>query len=171
MSTSSIKRQIRRFYVVVVQWTSKKCTKKRDARAELLFSSLNLLFFWSHRRRRCCLSSLKWQIAYTAIRFNYCKAGKTAHFLSTSTRPVNVFFMWKCMVFMISNQDHNLQINLCINDPNISLFTWCLTAMTAASVRGDERGDFWGVWLSSFVREETGEEELDSWSSWECYGK
>ena len=27
MSTSSIKRQIRRFHVVVVQWTSKKCTK------------------------------------------------------------------------------------------------------------------------------------------------
>ena len=36
-STSSIKRQIKRFHVVVVQWTSKKCTKKRDARAELLF--------------------------------------------------------------------------------------------------------------------------------------
>ena len=36
--TFSIKRQIRRFHVVVVQWTSKKCTKKRDARAtELLF--------------------------------------------------------------------------------------------------------------------------------------
>ena len=33
----SIKRQIRRFHVVVVQWTSKKCTEKRDARAELLF--------------------------------------------------------------------------------------------------------------------------------------
>ena len=31
MSTSSIKRQIRKFHVVVVQWTSKKCTKKRDA--------------------------------------------------------------------------------------------------------------------------------------------
>ena len=45
MSTSSIKRQIRRFYVVVVQWTSKKCTKKGDARAELLFWSLNLFFF------------------------------------------------------------------------------------------------------------------------------
>ena len=29
MFTSSIKRRIRRFYVVVVQWTSKKCTKKR----------------------------------------------------------------------------------------------------------------------------------------------
>ena len=42
----SIKRSIRRFHVVVVQWTSKKCTKKRDARAtELLFWSLNLLFF------------------------------------------------------------------------------------------------------------------------------
>ena len=45
MFTSSIKRQIRRFHVAVVQWTSKKCTKKRDARAELLFCSLNLLFF------------------------------------------------------------------------------------------------------------------------------
>ena len=37
MSTSLIKREIRRFQVVVVQWTSKKCTKKRDARGELLF--------------------------------------------------------------------------------------------------------------------------------------
>ena len=35
MSTSSVKRKIRRFHVVVVQWTSKKCTKKRDARAGL----------------------------------------------------------------------------------------------------------------------------------------
>ena len=34
-----------RFHVVVMKWTSKKCTKKRDARAELLFWSLNLLFF------------------------------------------------------------------------------------------------------------------------------
>ena len=45
MSMSSTKRQIRSFHVVVVQRTSKKCTKKHDARAELLFSSLNLLFF------------------------------------------------------------------------------------------------------------------------------
>ena len=54
MSTSSINRQIRRFQVAVVQWTSKKCTSKRDARAERLFWSLNLLFFWSRRcgRRR-----------------------------------------------------------------------------------------------------------------------
>ena len=60
MSTSSIKRQIR-FHVVVEQWTSKKCTEKRDTRAELLFWSLNLLFFESRRcgrRRRSCLSSL-----------------------------------------------------------------------------------------------------------------
>ena len=59
MSTSSIKRQIRRFHVAIrVQWTSKKCTKKRDAHEELLFWSLNLLFFWSRRygRRRGCLS-------------------------------------------------------------------------------------------------------------------
>ena len=39
MSTSSIKRRLGRFHVVVVRWTSKKCTKKRDAHAELLFCS------------------------------------------------------------------------------------------------------------------------------------
>ena len=43
MSTSSLKRQIRSFHVV--QWTSKKCTKKRDASAELLFW-LNLIVFF-----------------------------------------------------------------------------------------------------------------------------
>ena len=32
------KRCIGRFHVVVVQWTSKKCTKKRDACAEQLFA-------------------------------------------------------------------------------------------------------------------------------------
>ena len=37
MFTSCIKRRIIRFCDVVVQWTSKKCTRKRDARAELLF--------------------------------------------------------------------------------------------------------------------------------------
>ena len=58
MSTSSIKRQIRRFHVVVVRWTSKKCTKKRDARAELLFWSLNLLFFAVVVVVVQCLSSL-----------------------------------------------------------------------------------------------------------------
>ena len=41
----SIKRQIRKCHVVVVHWTSKKCTEKRDTRAKLLFWSLNLLFF------------------------------------------------------------------------------------------------------------------------------
>ena len=62
MSTSSIKRQIRSFHVVVVQWTSMKCTKKRDASTGLLFWSCIKpnCFFWSRRcgRRRGCLSSL-----------------------------------------------------------------------------------------------------------------
>lgn len=46
MFTSSIKCRIRRFQGVVVQWTSRKCTKQCDACAELLFSSYNQLFFW-----------------------------------------------------------------------------------------------------------------------------
>ena len=35
--TSSIEREIRHFHVVVVQKRAKKCTKKRDARAKVLF--------------------------------------------------------------------------------------------------------------------------------------
>ena len=141
MSTSSIKRQIRRFYVVVVQWTSKKCTKKRDARAELLFWSLNLLFFWS-RRRRCCLSSLKWQIAYTGIRFNYCKAGKTAHFLSTSTRPVNVFFYVK-MYGLYDKQPRS-------QSSNQSLYKWPQYITFYLMSDGHDSGQckrWWARWL------------------------
>jgi len=39
-------------HVVVVQGLQRKCTKKRDARAELLFCSLNLLLIWRCRCRR-----------------------------------------------------------------------------------------------------------------------
>ena len=58
--TSSIKRKIRHFHVVVVQKRAKKCTKKRDARAKLLFYLQNLLFFWRSRSRprRWILKSL-----------------------------------------------------------------------------------------------------------------
>ena len=34
MSTSSTKLRVVGLHVIVVQWTSKKCAKKRDARAE-----------------------------------------------------------------------------------------------------------------------------------------
>ena len=42
MFMSSVKPEIRRFHVVVVQKRAKKCTKKRDARAKLLFCLLKL---------------------------------------------------------------------------------------------------------------------------------
>ena len=56
MSTSSIKRQIRRFHVVVVQWTSKKSTKVLS----VMHVRSCLLFFWSRHcgRRRSCLRAL-----------------------------------------------------------------------------------------------------------------
>ena len=44
--TYSIKRESRQFHVVVVQKQAKKCTKRRDAPADLLFYSLNLSFFY-----------------------------------------------------------------------------------------------------------------------------
>ena len=40
MLTPSTNHRIRRFHVVVMHWTSKKCTKKRDARAELWVCSI-----------------------------------------------------------------------------------------------------------------------------------
>ena len=42
--TSSIKREIRHFHVVSRAKTGKKCTKKCDAHAKLLFCLLNILF-------------------------------------------------------------------------------------------------------------------------------
>ena len=43
-SKSSIKRVIRNFHIVVVQWPE-KCTKKRNVRAELLFCLFNQMLF------------------------------------------------------------------------------------------------------------------------------
>ena len=45
MFTYSIKREIRHFHVVVVQKRAKKCTRKRDAHAKMLFCLKSLLFF------------------------------------------------------------------------------------------------------------------------------
>ena len=38
--------------------TARKCTKKRDAREQLLFANPIAFFCFRCRRRRCCLSSL-----------------------------------------------------------------------------------------------------------------
>ena len=51
--TSSIKREIRHFQVVVVQVPQRNVQKlKREARAKLLFCLINLLLFWRSRSRR-----------------------------------------------------------------------------------------------------------------------
>ena len=56
----TLKREIRHFHVVVLQWRQRNIQKKCDARAKLLFWLLNLLLFWrpSFRRRRRILRSL-----------------------------------------------------------------------------------------------------------------
>ena len=66
---SSIKREIRHFHVIVVQKRAKECTKKRDARANLLFCFWNLLFFWRSRcrLRRWILKSLFWRENVIAV--------------------------------------------------------------------------------------------------------
>ena len=48
----SRQRRIWSFRVAVLQRTAKKCTKNYNARAQPLFSSLNLLFWWRPRCRR-----------------------------------------------------------------------------------------------------------------------
>ena len=49
--TSSIKREIRHFHIVVVQKRERNIQKKCDARAKLLFCFSNLLFLWRSRCR------------------------------------------------------------------------------------------------------------------------
>jgi len=65
--TSSIKREIRHIYVIVVpSVTAKKCTKMRDTRARLLFS---LLFWPSRWRRRCRRLSSAYDIVSRGVWF------------------------------------------------------------------------------------------------------
>ena len=58
--TSSVKREIRHFHVVVVQKPGREMYKKHGARAKLLFCWSNLLSFWRsrYRPRRWILKSL-----------------------------------------------------------------------------------------------------------------
>ena len=62
LPTSSTKREISQFLVVVVQWPQRNVQKSAAARAKLLFCQSNLLLFcfcrsrWGRRHR--CLSSL-----------------------------------------------------------------------------------------------------------------
>ena len=74
MSTSSTQRRIGRFHVVVVQWTSKKCTEKCDARAELLFSHKDNCFFFFCvgfcSRRHSCLRFVITMIAHSGVCIN-----------------------------------------------------------------------------------------------------
>ena len=65
MSTSSIKRQIRRFHDVVVQWSSKKCTKKRDARAEnvVVVALSSLLFHQTNIRHSAVIGAQAFLVA------------------------------------------------------------------------------------------------------------
>ena len=60
MFTSSLKREIRHFHVVVVQKRETNVQKKCDARAKLLFCLLNFSFFLPsrYRPRRLILKSL-----------------------------------------------------------------------------------------------------------------
>ena len=76
--TSSTKREIRHFHVVVVQWWQKKSLTHVQS---CCFANLNLLLFWRSRwhRRHRCLSSL--------LLF---KNNETAAMLASQTNPVGV---------------------------------------------------------------------------------
>ena len=65
----SSKLKVWSFHVVVVQVQQRNVQNKRDARAGLLFCSLNLLFFWRSpcRRRRSFVRSLNIFIACSLL--------------------------------------------------------------------------------------------------------
>ena len=73
---------MRKFYVVVVQWTSKKCTQKRDTALHVLFRAVVLplepIVFWHHlccHRRGCS----------TELPINYSKLSPCGHRTITDT--------------------------------------------------------------------------------------
>ena len=72
MSTSSIKRQIRRFHVVVVQCSrAKKCTKKRDAVQSCCLAHKTNCFLKSSLWSSSSLPLLKLQVGFL-MNFFFC---------------------------------------------------------------------------------------------------
>ena len=87
------------FYVVVRAGTAPKCTKQRDARAELLFCSLNLLLFWRSpcRRRRSFVRS---PIPRPRRRRKHHLKSEFAYFQSLSRFSQLAYFVkWKWTLF------------------------------------------------------------------------
>ena len=111
ISTSSIKRQIRRFHVVVVQSTSKESTKKRDERTELLAWSLNLLLFWSRRcgRRRSCfwlLNFLVRNLPWTQLLLTYWGDLEQVFYKKKSLLLAIIIFFYDFREFLSDKWNH-----------------------------------------------------------------
>ena len=103
MSTSNIyiKRQIRRFHVVVVQWTSKKSHVLKSVMHLQSCCFAFAIVFWSCRRRRICLSSLLQQI--TAI--NVTSLVKPKLWASEMSIPLHIYISFKSMKVKIIRDD------------------------------------------------------------------
>ena len=114
---SSTKREIRNFHVVVVQKRAKKCTKKRDARAKLLFAyktyfltfslpsaSLDLLSLHQSthgEKRDACLKVVVWLVANVAVVVAGCIQNRSSFETHTLSLRCVVFFR-KCLIFVLS---------------------------------------------------------------------
>ena len=125
ISTSSIKRQIRRFHVVVVQWTSKESTKKRDERTELLAWSLNLLLFWSRRcgRRRSCfwlLNFLVRNLPWTQLLLTYWGDLEQVFYKKKISSSYDYFFLRFSRIFIgqMESLRHRIFQNCLLPDCN-----------------------------------------------------
>ena len=83
-------------------WTAKKCTKRRDARAELLFCSLNLLLCWRFRcrRRRSFVKSL---LLTARLLSTAGLENQSSKQQSSKTLEVNIF--WVRLVTRLSPAD------------------------------------------------------------------
>ena len=121
---SSTKREIRNFHVVVVQKRAKKCTKKRDASAKLLFAyktyfltfslpsaSLDLLSLHQSthgEKRDACLKVVVWLVANVAVAVNVVVAVAFAgciqnrsSFETQTLSLLRVVFFRKCLIFLL----------------------------------------------------------------------
>ena len=115
---SSTKREIRNFHVVVVQKRAKKCTKKRDARAKLLFAykiyfltfslpsvSLDLLSLHQSthgEKRDACLKVVVWLVANVAVAVAFAGCIQNRSSFETQTLSLlRVVFFRKCLIFLL----------------------------------------------------------------------
>ena len=118
--------------------TAKKCTKKRDAPAKLLFCSLNLLLFWRSRcrRRRSFLRCLSVRRRCSERQLSI---EPSCEMVTTTIKPVHlIFYMIKVWYPQLRFPQRKYLrvdlINSTAHTADASIELWCATVTTTVEM-------------------------------------